>query len=402
MKLLRDVRVLDLGSFITGPYAAMLLAELGADVVKVERPGSGDPFRAFRNGLYSSHFKAHNRNKRSIALDYTKPEGLETLQVLVGTADVVVVNSRPGVADKLGIGYEALREFNPRLIYCAITGFGADGPYANRPAFDNVGQALSGWSSRHRKDDDARVVGPAIADPITGHYAALGILAALHERSLSGNGHLVEVNMLEASIALGVEPIATYFDTGKPVPVFHRGAMSQAFNLTCSDGKRIGLHLSSPEKFWQGLCRAVGREEWISRYPTRIDRAQHYDELAVQLSEIFRARARDEWIRRLECEDVPFAPEHEIQDLESDPQVRHLGVFYELVHPKYGKVKGAHRPVRVDSDRAIDFRPPPDLGEHDDEILREAGFSPERIALLREKGVLTGPATMRPAPPKRE
>lgn len=388
MKLLRDVRVLDFGAFITGPYAAMLLAELGADVVKVERPGVGDPFRAFRNGLYSPHFQAHNRNKRSIALDYAKPEGLEVLESLVRTADVVVVNSRPRVAEKLGIGYEALRAVNQRLIYCAITGFGADGPYADRPAFDNVGQALSGWSSRHRRDDDARVVGPAIADPVTGYYAAMGILGALHERSLSGKGHLVEVNMLEATIALGMEPITTYFDTGKPIPVFHRAAMSQAFNLTCKDGKRIGLHLSSPEKFWRGLCHAVGREEWIERYPTRLDRAAHYDKLALLLSEIFRTRARDEWIPVLERADVPFAPEHEVQDLEDDPQVRHLGVFYELAHPNHGKIKAAHRPVRVDSDRTIDFRPPPDLGEHSDEILREAGISCERIASLRERGIL--------------
>src|SRR3990167_7642424 len=182
MRLLQRVRVLDLGGFITGPFAAMILAELGADVVKVERPGSGDPFRSFRSGLYSPHFQAHNRNKRAIALDYGRPEGLEALCELVRGADVLVINSRPGVAEKIGIGHEQASALNPRLIYCAITGFGADGPYAQRPAFDNVGQALSGWMSRHRRGDDPRVVGPAIADPVTSFYAALGILAALHDR----------------------------------------------------------------------------------------------------------------------------------------------------------------------------------------------------------------------------
>ncbi len=388
MKLLQDIRVLDLGGFITGPFAAMLLAELGADVVKVERPGAGDPFRAFRDGLYSPHFQAYNRDKRSIALDYTKPDGLDALRELVRAADVLVINNRPGVAEGIGIGYDAMHALNPRLIYCSITGFGADGPYALRPAFDNVGQALSGWMSRHRRGDDPRVVGPAITDPVTGYYAAIGILGALHERARSGRGHLVEVNMLEAAIGLGIEPIVNYFVTGEPAPVHQRAAMSQAYNLTCKDGKRIGLHMSSPDKFWQGLCRVIGREDWGTLYATRMDRVKHYEALAFELNEIFRTRDRGEWIPLLEREDVPFAPEHEVQDLESDPQVRHLGVFYELEHPKYGKVKAAHRPVRVDADRSIDSRPPPDLGEHTAEVLREAGLSAERIALLRELGII--------------
>ena len=388
MKLLQDIRVLDLGGFITGPFAAMLLAEIGADVIKVERPGAGDPFRAFRDGLYSPHFQAHNRNKRSIALDYTKPEGLEVLRELIRGADVLVINNRPGVAEGIGIGYDAVHALNPRLIYCSITDFGADGPYALRPAFDNVGQALSGWMSRHRRGDDPRVVGPAITDPVTGYYAAIGILGALHERARSALGHLVEVNMLEAAIGLGIEPIVNYFATGEPVPVHQRAAMSQAYNLTCKDGKRIGLHMSSPDKFWQGLCRVIGREDWVTLYATRMDRVKNYEALAFALNEIFRTRDRDEWIPLLEREDVPFAPEHEVQDLESDPQVRHLGVFYELEHPKYGKLKAAPPPGRLDAARRIDFRPPPDLGEHTEEVLREAGISAERIALLRKQGII--------------
>ncbi|OGA72358.1 MAG: formyl-CoA transferase [Betaproteobacteria bacterium RIFCSPLOWO2_12_FULL_66_14] len=388
MRALAGIRVLDLGGFITGPFAALLLGELGADVIKVEWPGKGDKFRYDERGLYSPQFQAHNRNKRSVTLDYARPEGLEILHELIATADVLVANSRPGVMERLGLGHEVLRERHPGLIYCSITGFGADGPYADRPAFDNVGQALSGWMSRHRRGDDPRVVGPAIADPVTSYYAALGILAALYDRVHSNRGHLVEVNLLESMIGLAIEPITNYFATGQPIPVYQRAATSQAYNLTCKDGKRIGLHASMLDKFWQRLCRAVGREDWVSRYPTRADRIEHYERLASELSAIFRTRNRDEWIAVLEQADIPFAPENELQDLENDPQVRHLGVFYEMQHPQHGTLKAPHRPVRLDGSRDVDFRPPPVLGEHTEEVLRELGVSPQRIAELRASGVV--------------
>ena len=378
MRLLQGVRVLEVGGFITAPLTAMILAEYGADVIKVERPDGGDPFRSFRSGSYSPHFQAHNRNKRSIALDYTRPEGLEVLHALAKTADVFVVNSRPGVAERMGFGHAQLRAINPRLLYCAITGFGPDGPYAERPAYDNVGQALSGWMSRHRRDADPRVVGPAISDPATAYYAVSAILAALYERTASGRGRLVEVNMLEATIALNLEPLAYYFDQGEPTPIYQRGASSQAFNLVCKDGKCIGLHLSSPDKFWHALCRAIDREDWIQAYPRRADRATHYEKIAFELKAVFATRTRAEWMQQLQREDLPFAPELGVQDLEHDPQVKHLGTLYELTHEKHGRIRAQHRPARVDGGREIDFRPPPDLGEHTDEILAE----------LRENGVL--------------
>ena len=239
-----------MGGFISGPLAAMVLAEMGADVIKVERPGRGDPFRGFEDGEDSPQFMAHNRHKRSLALDYGRPRGREILHRLLASVDVLVANSRPGVAERLGIGFDQLKGRYPRLIWCAITGFGPDGPYAQRPAFDNVGQALSGWMSRHRGHDETRVIGPAIADPVTSYYAAIGILAALYERERSGRGHKVEVNVLEATIALGMEPIAHQLANGRPAPLYARGAASQFMGRRRAS--RGPFHMKLP---WVALFR---------------------------------------------------------------------------------------------------------------------------------------------------
>ncbi|APW39392.1 CoA transferase [Rhodoferax koreense] len=387
-QVLAGCRVLDLGSFITAPYAAMLLGELGADVIKIEKPGTGDPFRAFGSGLYSSHFQAHNRNKRSVALDFTKPSGRAALDALVATADVLLINVRPGVEERLGVDAARLQALNPRLVHCAITGYGASGPYAERPAYDNVGQALSGWLSMFHEGPDARVAGPAVSDALTGLFAAFGIVSALLEREKTGRGRQVEVSMLEATLAFATEPLGKLFASGQPVPFYARSAASQSFIVTCADGQRIALHLSSPDKFWKGLLRAIGREDLAQKYPDRAARVAGYDALAIDLAQAFVTQPRSHWLPLLEACDVPFAPERRLQDLADDPQVQHLGVFYELEHPRYGPVRAAHRPVRYDGDQRSDFLPPPDLGEHTLEVLRRAGLSEETLARLSKEGAI--------------
>lgn len=387
MSVLHGIRVLDLGTVITAPMAAMLLGELGADVIKIERPG-GDPFRAFKGGLYSPQFQAHNRNKRSLLLDYSKPRGLAVMDRLIETADVLLMNVRPGVEEKIGLGAERLMAINPRLIHCMITGFGASGPYAHRPAYDNVGQALSGWLSMFHDSADPRVPGPAVSDATTGVYACVGILGALVERASTGRGRKVEVSMLEAMIAMSCEPLGTMLATGK-MPGFHgRSALSQSYIVTCRDGRRIGLHLSSPDKFWRSLTAAIERPDLLAAYPDRIDRVERYDDLARTLAGVFAARDRSDWIPRLEANDVPFAPEHRLDELMDDPQVRHLGVFYEQTHPSHGTLRAAHRPVRYDGDNRSDFRPPPDLGEHSLDVLREIGFAQEDMDTLQAEGII--------------
>jgi crotonobetainyl-CoA:carnitine CoA-transferase CaiB-like acyl-CoA transferase len=389
MKVLDGIKVLDLGAFITGPYAAMLLADLGCNVTKIERPGTGDPFRGSQPSQYSPQFQAHNWHKRSVTLDFTRDEGRAILLRMVEGADVVVVNHRVGVGERHALDYSTLSSINPRLIYCAITGFGPTGPYASRPAFDTVGQSLSGWINLFRTSDDPRIAGPAVCDAFTGMFAAYGILGALYERERTGRGRLVEINMLEATLAFAIEPLGYFFANRKPPHPYSRAAVSQAFILTCSDRRRIGIHLSVVEKFWQNLMQALGSPAIATevRFRSGRERIENYTPLAAALAEEFRKQPQDVWARRLEEADVPFAPVREFDELAEDPQIQTLDSLFSSEHPRFGPVRGVRRPVRYDGDREIDARPPPALGEHTDEVLEELGLSVDEIAALRNKGI---------------
>ena len=258
--VLRGIRIVEQGTFITGPCAAMMLADLGADVIKIESP-EGDPYRSYQKGLYSPHFQAYNRNKRSLACDLKQPADREVFDQLIANADVYLQNFRPGTADRLGAGAKRLRSLNPKLVYCSISGFGADGPYADRPSYDSVAQALSGFLSVVVDQERPRFLGPALADAITGIYAAYGILGSLLERTHTGQGRLVEVSMFEAMAHFAVEPFAAYFALGEVPKSSDRPRLAQAYILRTADDRLLAIHLSSLEKFWQGLTTAIGAEQ---------------------------------------------------------------------------------------------------------------------------------------------
>lgn len=389
MKLLAGCLVIDCGAFVTGPLTAQLLADFGAEVIKVEEPTAGDPLRAyFGDDLYSPNFQSQNRNKKSLTLDYAKPDGLEVLKLLVARADVFISNSRPGVAERKGFDYAALHALNPRLVYCSITGFGKDGPYAQRPSFDNVGQAVSGWASRVQRGDDPRVASPLIADPMTAYFATMGVLAALVERDKSGVGRLIEVNMLESMIAALVEPLTRYFHTREVPGLYERAAISQAYNVTCRDGKRLGLHISPLDKFWKAMCSAIGRDDLVTVYPRRQDRVQAYQEISTLVKDAFAQKTRAEWMPILEQAGFPFAPLYELDELPGDDQVLHLQVFHAVARRNAKTVTMLRRPIWVDGSREIDYLPPPELGEHTDEILAVAGVEPQRIEELRRAKII--------------
>jgi len=387
---LDGVRVVELGQMITGPLAAQLLADMGASVIKIENPEGGDLFRAFDGGRYGRSFISYNRNKRSLAVNLRHTEGKAIALKLIGRADVLLDNFRPGVMDRLGLDRDTLAAANPRLIHASITGFGADGPYSQRPAFDTVGVALSGMGSLVFDPEDPQVSGPTLADNVTGMTACQGILAALYERTRTGRGCRVEINMMEAMIAFMPDPFSNYYQTGTAQGLYTRSSASQSFALRCSDGKLIALHLSSPDKFWRGLLRAIGRPELgaDARFTERKDRTKHYQMLRGELAKSFAQRPLAEWVVRLGAEDVPFAPVYSIEEVEHDSQVRHLGTFYEIDHPTQGPQRGIRPVLRFDGERGPVHSAAPLLGEHTESVLAELGIGAEEIARLRAAGAL--------------
>ena len=362
--VLKGMRIVEQGTFITGPCAGMMLADLGADVVKIESP-AGDPYRSYQSGQFSPHFQAYNRNKRSIALDLNANADRALFDHLIRDADVYIQNFRPGTAERLGAGAGRLRELNRRLVYCSISGFGSSGPYADRPSYDSVAQALSGFLSVVVDPDRPRFLGPALADAITGIYAAYGVLGALLERSRTGRGRLVEVSMLEAMAHFAVEPFAAFFSLGQAPRSSDRPRLAQAYILRTADGGLIAIHLSSLEKFWLGLTTALESEalNGDERFKTRQGRIDNYEALGAQLDALFVKHPLQYWAEKLGERDVPFAPINRIDEVVEDPQVQHLGLVVPVRHAHGGK-HAVRPPVQFDGERSLSVLSAPLIDEH--------------------------------------
>jgi len=372
-KILESVRVIELGTYITGPAASMHLADLGADVIKVERPITGDPFRAFEGGLYSPHFQTYNRNKRSIALDTTKSGDRAVLHQLIESADVFIQNFRPGVAEQLGAGEEELRRVNSRLIYCALSGFGRTGPSSDRPAYDTVAQAASGYLRLLTPPTNPRVIGPAIADAVTGQYAALAILAALVERGVTGKGRRIDISMLEAMCHFNLDSFTHYYSVGEVMGPLSRPVVSQSYTFECADGKWVAIHMSSPPKFWTGLLEATDQAQLATdpRFAERLERSKHQDELIEIMTPVFKTRTREEWCAELAAAGVPCSPAYDSDEALEDPQARHLDIKVSAPSSELGTFTTVRPPYNFDGTPELEVRPPPVLDEHGAEIRAE-------------------------------
>jgi crotonobetainyl-CoA:carnitine CoA-transferase CaiB-like acyl-CoA transferase len=342
-----------------------MLADLGADVIKVESP-DGDPYRAYQGGNYSPHFQAYNRNKRSLLLDLKQQGDRALFDSLIREADVYIQNFRPGTAERLGAGAQRLQELNPKLVYCSISGFGADGPYVDRPSYDSVAQAISGFLSVVMDESRPRFLGPALADAITGIYASYGVLGALFDRGRTGRGRVVEVSMLEAMAHFTVEPYAAFFALGTVPRSSDRPRLAQAHILRTADGGFLAIHLSSLEKFWTGLVAALDAPQLATdpRFATRLARIDNYDALGRELDALFSRQDAQYWAERLGAHDVPHAPINRVDAAVKDPQVQHLGLMVP-VQPPHAATHAVRPAVQFDGQRADGVHAAPLLGEHD-------------------------------------
>lgn len=387
LRCLDGTKVIELGTMITGPLTGMLLGDLGADVVKVEAPNGGDPFRSFRGGDHSPYFLAYNRNKRSIALDLRGETGKALLERLLADADVLIENFRPGVMGRLGLGAERLKRDYPRLVVCSISGFGADGPYAERPAYDAVAQAISGVSSLFLTDPP-QITGPTISDNLTGMFACYGVLGALLERERTGRARHVDTNMLDATIAFTPDTFLQHTLLGvEPGPLM-RVQASQSYAVRCGDGRLLSIHMSSQDRFWKACAEAFERPDLTTdpRFDDRAKRVDNYRALAAELNAAAALAPRAHWMVRLEARDVPHGPVQTLPEVIADPQVVHLGAFADMVHPVRGPYKAVRRPVRFDGGREDQpMTVPPAFNADGESILAGLGAAPDVVAAWRRE-----------------
>jgi len=389
---LSGIRIIDLSNVVSGPMAVQILADQGADVIKIEQPNGGDTSRSMggmRNGM-AAMFAVLNRNKRSIVLDMRHASAREVLLKLAARADVVVQNFRPGAMTRMGIDYPALKAVNETLIYASISGFGADGPYANRRVYDPVIQAITGFvgvqTGTH--SDGPQLVKNILCDKATALTAAQAITAALFARERGNGGQALEVAMVDAGLAFlwpdGMWNHTLIGDDIRPMP-----SLSDIYRVTKTvDGYITYLTVSDAE--WQGMCRAIGRAE-LATDPKYVDifaRLEHIDELIDMLSNELARWNTDEICARLEAEDVPFAKVNALDEVHLDPQIVHRGSILEADHPIAGRLRMPRPVARFTATPSSIRYLAPTLGQHTDEILAECGHSPAAIAALRTAGTV--------------
>lgn len=394
---LAGLKVLEVAVAMAGPFCAMTLADYGADVVKIEPVADGDESRRwapyFPAGL-SHYFAAANRNKRSLAIDLKRPQGVALLRELAADADVLIDNFRVGALARLGLDYDSLARVNPRLVYCSISGFGSSGPRAHDRANDIFMQAFSGTMSITGEEGRGPVkAGMSVADIGAGLYGTVGVLMALQARERTGRGQHVETSLLEGQIAMLANQFTSYFSTGR-APV-RRGASSQlsvpyqAFQAS-DDWVVIAAFT---QRMWEGVCRALEQPQWQDdpRFCSADRRAANRALLIPLLGEVIARRSVADWVQRLGAEGVPCTSINSIDTVARDPQVAAREMIVQIEHPDAGPLRMAGLPVKFSDTPGALRRPPPRLGEHSLEVLRERGLAPDRIAALVDDGTVGTP-----------
>jgi len=372
--VLSDVVVIDLSRVLAGPYCTMILGDLGATVIKVEQPGKGDETRYFGPPFIageSAYYLGLNRNKLSVLIDFSTPEGKQRLLNLVSTATVLVENFRPGTLERQGLGYEALRAINPGLIYCSISGYGQTGPYAPRPGYDFVAQGESGLMSVTGEiDGEPQRVGSPVGDVSAGLYASMSILAALRVRDRSGKGQHIDISLLETTMSMLANVASNYLISGEEAPRLGNGHPNivpyQAFRT--KDGYIIVS--CGNDRLYQALCHLLGREDLAAdpRFATNPQRVRNREELVPVLQEEFWQRETGAWLPELRAAGIPCGPINTVSQSYNDPHIQARGFVWECEHPTAGTIKLSGSPIHLSETPARLYKAPPLLGEDDDKI----------------------------------
>jgi formyl-CoA transferase len=392
---LERLTVIDLTQVMAGPFCCQLLGDLGARIVKVEPVGSGDNTRHSMGhrmpGGESSAFLAVNRNKQSIAIDLKQEAGRDAFYKLVRSADVVVENFRPGVTSRLGVDYAILSRLNSRLIYASISGFGQTGPYADRPGYDLIAQAMSGiMSVTGEAGGKPAKAGVPVTDMSAGLFCAVGILAACIAREQTGRGQYIDTSLYEAGLALSVWETAELWATGRvPQPLGSAHRMTAPYQALRTRDGHIMVGANNP-RLWQRLCRALDREDLLSdpRFTTNADRMERRDVLAGELESVLKNRDTEDWVAALLAAGVPCGPLRDYEQVCRDPHTLAREMVVTMQHPVEGEIRGLGIPVKLSDTPGNVRRPAPLLGEHTDELLAGLGYSASEISALREQGAV--------------
>jgi len=391
--LLNGTKIVDLSRILAGPFCTMILGDMGAEVVKIEPPVEGDPLRgqgAIKDGL-SYYYASFNRNKKSITLDLYSEEGKEILASLIRQSDVVVDNFRPGVMTKMGFSYKRLQELNPGVIYCGITGFGATGPYKDRPAFDFIIQAMSGFMSLNDKEGaEPMRAAPPISDLIAGLYAALGIVAALSNRMKTGKGEEVQISMMDSLISFLGFMSTNFFATGAlPIRTGNDHAIVAPYGIFKASDGDVAIAPSN-DQIYKKFVAALGLTHLNDDpdFATNDQRMINRERIKAIVQGKIGTKTRDYWVDYLNRAGIPCGIIMNLKEVFQDPQVLHQEMVLEVEHPGHGKVRMTGFPVKVGSSPCKIRLPAPRLGEHTEEILKSLNFNQESIKILRDKGVI--------------
>jgi crotonobetainyl-CoA:carnitine CoA-transferase CaiB-like acyl-CoA transferase len=392
---LSGIRVLDLSRILAGPTCTMLLGDLGAEVIKVERPGTGDDTRTWGPpfaGGEAAYYLCCNRNKKSITIDLKHPKGVELIKELAKTSDVFVENFTPGLMKRFGLDYETLKEINPRLIYCSITAYGQDGPYRDRPGYDMVLSAVGGLMYiTGEQDGDPCKVGVAITDVLTGVHASGAIMASLIWRATSGKGQYIDCSLMDIQASALANIGSNYLVAGKEAQRWGTAHESIApYQVFKTKDHPIAIAAAN-QKLWINFAKALNREEWLDdpRFESNPKRVENRKVLIPLVAERMLEKTCDEWMELLLKASVPCGPVNNMERLFSDPQMIHRNMIAEVEHPTIGTLKLCGIPIKYSDTPGTIRRPPPLVGEHTEEILKDVlGYDSKRIDELRWDGVI--------------